>query len=34
MLVSDVEVSGLYAECARRNAGWIEWAARAKAAAQ
>lgn len=30
MLVSDVEVSGLYAECARRNAGWIEWAEKAK----
>lgn len=32
MVLDDVKVSGLYAECARRNAGWIDWAEKAKAA--
>lgn len=34
MVLDDVSIAGLYGECARRNAGWIEWAARAKAAAR
>lgn len=32
MAISDVTVSGLYAECAARNAGWIRWATEAKQA--
>lgn len=32
MVLDDVAIAGLYAECARRNAGWIEWSEKAKAA--
>lgn len=30
MVLDDVTIAGLYAECARRNAGWIEWGQKLK----
>lgn len=34
MVLDDVTIAGLYGECSRRNAAWVEWAAKAKAASQ
>lgn len=29
-VLSDIEVAGLYGECARRNAAWVEWRGKMK----